>query len=283
LGYDSLKEYVKDQFYVGCLVGRFAGRISRGGFCIGNRFYQLFENDPLNKIHLHGGENGFNKKAFSILSVQSEAASQSVILYYCSKDGEEGYPGNLDLWVTYSLTNENEFIVQYKAKTDKATHLNLTNHSYFNLTGIPEAALKQEILINADRFLITDDNYIPTGKIQPVENTIYDFRKLRRVDYYFNKSIATGYNECYVLNKSDENLAAVLADPIGKRKMTVTTTAPGLVFYTGNYLGGKFRKCQGICLETEYFPDTPNQPEFPATILAPGQEMINQTIYQFSW
>jgi len=283
LGYDTLQQYVADEFYLGCLVGRFAGRISRGGFHINKEFYQLFQNDRINKIHLHGGEHGFNKKIFSIVSFQKESASQSVTLYYRSIDGEEGYPGNLDLWVIYSLTNENQFIIDYKAKTDKATHINLTNHSYFNLTGKPQEALKQELLIQSDTFLLTDSNYIPTGKKQSVENSINDFRKQVPIDHRFARQAITGYNECYVLNKDADDLAAVLVDPFSERKMTLATTAPGLVFYTGDHLGGKFAKCQGVCLEPEFFPDTPNQPAFPTTILNPGQEWLSETTYQFFW
>jgi aldose 1-epimerase len=198
LGYDALEPYLSDPFYLGCVVGRFAGRISNSAFSIYGIAYPLTNNIPLSKHHLHGGIKGFNKQVFDILNLTVDDAKVSLELYYKSPHMEEGYPGNLGLWITCELTNKNELLINYKALTDAVTYINVTNHSYFNLASSPGRALKQELYINAAGFLITDSAFIPTGETKKVLGTYYDFSKRRRIDKFWDEMPAKGYNEYFI-------------------------------------------------------------------------------------
>jgi aldose 1-epimerase len=281
LGYDSLEAYLQDPFYLGCLVGRFANRIARASFRVEEVVYQLPANDPATGNHLHGGVQGFNKKVFELVSQAASEQHASIGLYYRSADGEEGYPGNLDLWVTYALTRENELIITYKAVTDKTTHVNLTNHSYFNLHGTAETALSQQLLIQADSYLVTDKTYIPTGEIKTVADTVYDFRSMRSIDKFWDQVPDSGYNTCFLLSHGPDQEQASLFSSTSGIGLTVQTSFPGILLYTGDYLQEPFQKNQGICLETQAPPDAPNQPGFPATLLHPQQPYSHFTKYRF--
>jgi len=279
LGYSEYSDYLQDSFYVGSTVGRVAGRISNAAFSIDGHLYQLTPNDGVTGHHLHGGINGFNKKIFRLVTQVKTTVEASLVFYYNSIDGEEGYPGNLDLWVTITLTNDNKINIQYRAITDKKTHVNLTNHSYFNFTGLRQPATDHELYINADNYIETDIRYIPSGVILPVDNTIYDFRKMRRIDKYSGQ-LKSGYNECFVLNKHKQ-VNAILFEPHSGIRMMVTTSVPGLLLYTGDFVTDPFVKNQGICLEAQFFPDSPNHDQFPSTLLGPGEEYMHRTLLAF--
>ena len=279
LGYSESSDYLEDSFYVGSTVGRVAGRISNAAFSIDGHLYHLTPNDGSTGHHLHGGINGFNKKIFRLVTPAKRSEEASLVFYYNSIEGEEGYPGNLKLWVTFTLTNDNKINIQYRAITDKKTHVNLTNHSYFNFTGLPQPATDHELYINADNYLETDNQYIPTGAILPVDNTFYDFRKMRKIDKYAAQ-LKSGYNECFVLNKNSL-VHAILFDPHTGIRMTLNTSVPGLLLYTGDFLTHPFVKNQGICLETQFFPDAQNQDQFPSTLLDPGEEYTHHTLLAF--
>lgn len=276
LGYNQIEGYINDQFYMGSTVGRVTGRISNSQFKIKNKTFTLTNNEIPTGNHLHGGMVGFNKKIFDITAMEFDKNKIQVELYYRSTDMEEGYPGNLDVWITYTLTTDNILGIHYKAITDKETHVNLTNHSYFNLTGNRNSALEQELIINAKTILETDQNYIPTGKTYKVVNTDYDFTIPHKISLYKDRLTMPGYNECYIL---DKNLTkdAILNDPESGRKITVCTSYPCILFYTGDYLNHNFSKCEGVCLETQFYPDAPNHPEFGGTLLLPGQ-IYNESI-----
>lgn len=280
LGYESLQEYQEDTFYMGAVIGRFAGRVSNGSFFINGREHKLVKNAGNSGNHIHGGVKGFNKKLFSLEHIQCNEGTASVRMYYKSEAMEEAYPGNLDVWVNYELTNENELTIRYEAITDEATHVNLTNHSYFNLGGTKETALEHELYLNAEWRLTVNKDYIPTGAVESLKGTIYDFSKLRKISEYLNRP-SPAYNDYYILNNGGDG--AVLFDPVSRRKMIVTTSFPGLMFYTGDFLSGDFMKCQGVCLETQFFPDAPNRPEFPSTLLLPGEKFDHKTSFKFSW
>lgn len=281
LGYDSLQQYIDDKFYVGSTLGRVGGRISNGEFYIGADKYSLARNDGATGNHLHGGKSGLNKKEFSVAALTSDGHSAAVTFHYLSPHMEEGYPGNVQIWVTYILTSDDTFSIHYKASTDKATHLNLTNHSYFNLTGIKDKALSQELMISGGTMLQTDENYIPDGKIVNVLNTPYDFITPRRIDLCKDQLSAPGYNEYYILNKSSVP-HVILHDRESGRTMSIQTSYPGILFYSGDYLEGKPDKCEGICLEAQFFPDTPNRPEFKGTLLLPGELYEHYIHYRFT-
>lgn len=281
LGYDSLEEYIADKSYMGCLVGRFAGRIHQGRFFIDGHTYQLSRNEATQN-HLHGGKTGFNKKVFEVAEVRTGEKKAFVTLHYLSKDMEEGYPGNLHVWVKYELNNKNELTTSYKAKTDKATVVNFTNHTYFNLGTASLFALEQELIIHAKHYVETDSQYIPTGAIIPVDHSPYDFRKSRKINEFIHLLPTPGYNECFVLDKQKET-AAEFYDPASGRKIIISTTMPGLLFYTGDYLSGIHQKNQGVCLETQFFPDAPNHPRFPGTVLLSSETYFHQTAFKMIW
>jgi aldose 1-epimerase len=243
LGYDSLEGYITDKSYMGCIVGRFADRIHEGRFSIDGHSYQLPQNEATQN-HLHGGKKGFNKKVFEATEVRRGEKQASVTLHYLNKDMEEGYPGNLDIWVEYALNNNSELTISYRAKTDKATPVNFTNHSYFNLSGTGNA-LNQELLFNAIQYVETDKDYIPTGAILEVENSPYDFTKFKKIGQYLNQVPHQGYNECFVLDKQNP-VAAELYDPESGRKLIVRTTLPAILFYSGDYLGAGIIKTKAF-------------------------------------
>jgi aldose 1-epimerase len=295
LGFDSLDGYLKDIPYFGALVGRYGNRIAKGRFKLNGVEYKLAVNNGEN--HLHGGLQGFDKTVWNAKDV-SEGPLPRLELTYLSKDGEEGYPGNLSVTVVYSLTDANELRIDYSATTDKDTVVNLTNHTYFNLAGAGEGDILGHVLtLYADRFTPVDKGLIPTGELRSVEGTPFDFRKPTpigaRIDAKDQQiQFGGGYDHNFVLNSAGGSLAlaARVEEPKTGRVLEVLTTEPGIQFYTGNFLdgtltgkGGKtYLKRYGFCLETQHFPDSPNHPKFPSTELKPGGKYQTTTVYRFS-
>jgi aldose 1-epimerase len=294
LGYDKLEYYLKNPTFFGALIGRHANRIEKGKFEINGIEYNVAINDGNN--HLHGGLAGFDKKVWHAEIVKKDH-NECIELTYRSKDGEENYPGNLDVKVTYTLTDENAIELDYFAISDKDTVVNLTNHSYFNLSGHASGdILKHQVMINADKFTVSDKESIPTGEIRNVKGTPMDLTKLTTIgdgidSDYEQIVFAGGYDHNWVLNvsgKSPEKSAEVY-DPRSGRIMEVYTTEPGVQLYTGNYLGstekGKggavYKKRAGLCLETQYFPNSLKHKNFPSPVLKAGQEYKHTTIYRF--
>ncbi len=294
LGYDKLEDYIRDKSYFGCIVGRFGNRIAKGKFTLDGVEYTLATNNGPN--HLHGGIKGFNKVVWDAEPIKNRE-SVGVKLTYLSKDGEEGYPGNLHCTVMYTLTNHNEMQIEYKATTDKATPVNLTHHSYFNLSGNGRRnILDQQLWINADFYTPVDETLIPTGELAPVKDTPFDFTKPTAIgarihDKNQQLEYGHGYDHNWVLNDADGSLKlqASLYDPVSGRLMEIYTEEPGLQFYSGNFLDGSIigkygvRYTRNYCavLETQHFPDSPNQLNFPSTILRPGETYHTVTIYKF--
>jgi len=294
LGYDSLSGYLKASPYFGALIGRYGNRIAKGRFTLDGKEFRLQQNDGVN--HLHGGVKGFDKVYWMIEDV-SDSVTAKLKLTYQSQDGEEGYPGNVNVEVVYALTAENEIKIAYKAVTDKKTVLNLTQHTYFNLSGDARRdILGEQLEISASFFLPVDATLIPTGVLQPVAGTPFDFQKPRIIGSRIGaKDIqlanGKGYDHCWVLDKK-EGLAkvATLRDSTSGRTMEVFTDQPGIQFYSGNFLNGSnvgkggvvYSQHTGLCLETQHFPDSPNKPSFPSTVLNPGQTYQTVTIYKFS-
>lgn len=297
LGYDHLESYMNavDRPYFGAVVGRYGNRIANGKFMLDGQTYELAINNKPNS--LHGGIIGFDKVVWD---AKLDQANNSIALHYLAKDKEEGYPGNLNLTVTYKLSDDNKLEVTYDATTDKATPINVTQHSYFNLKGEGQGnILDHEIMINADQFTPVDQYSIPTGKLANVEGTPFDFRKPKVIGKDIdaeNEQIkfGGGFDHNWVLNKPSQSgqlrLAAEVHEPSSGRVMTVSTTEPGVQFYCGNFLdgrlkgksGGTYVKRGGFCLETQHFPDSPNQPSFPSTILKPGERFHSVTTFAFS-
>ena len=294
LGFDTFEAYLEGHPYLGAIVGRYANRIGNGTFTLDGRQYVLSRNSAGH--HLHGGISGFDKVLWQAAAMAAEAGPQ-LLLSYVSRHGEEGYPGRLDVAVTYTLTNENEFRIDCRATTDAPTHVNLTHHSYFNLAG-PTARdiLDHVIAIDADRFTPVDDGLIPTGELRDVAGTPMDFRSpfpvgARIDDDDEQLHFGGGYDHNWVLNRAGAALsfAARVSDPTTGRILEVFTTEPGVQFYTGNFLDGTltgkqgtvFRRRCAFCLEAQHFPDSPNRPEFPTTVLRPGQVYETTTLYRF--
>ena len=289
LGYDSLAGYLQTgNPYFGCLIGRYGNRIAKGKFSLGGKEYSLATNN--NGQSLHGGIKGFDKVMWT---AEKQAGDSSLKLIYLSKDGEEGYPGNLTVEVIYTLTANNGLEIRYAARTDKATPINLTNHCYFNLSGGKDSTiLDHELMIKADKFTEVDDVLIPTGRLPEVKNTPMDFTAAKKIGRDID-SVKGGYDHNWVLNKTGtslESVATLYHAPSG-RFMEVFTTEPGLQFYSGNFLDGtltntknnqKYVLHAGLCLETQHFPDGPNQPAFPNTILQPGEKYSHVALYKFS-
>jgi aldose 1-epimerase len=294
LGFDSLSSYVKDTPYFGCLIGRYGNRIGKGKFILDGATYALATNSAPN--HLHGGVKGFDKVVWEARESES-IPGKALVLGYVSKDGEEGYPGMLTVKVTYTLTDSNEIKVDYFATTDKPTIVNLTQHSYFNLAGPGDGEiLGHEMTIAADRFTPIDSNFIPTGELSDVKGTPLDFTKPMPIGSRIHDNneqlrFGLGYDHNFVLNKpaGTFGLAARVFEPTSGREMEVFTAEPGLQFYTGNFLdghhigkGGKpYKYRYGFCLETQHYPDSPNKPTFPSTVLRPGERYTTSTVYRF--
>jgi aldose 1-epimerase len=274
LGYDTLQEYIDNPYYLGCIVGRITGRIANAAFNINGITYQLTKND--NDNSLHGGSKGLSKQVFTVVSEAADADKASVKFHYHSPHLEEGYPGNLDVWVSYELSANNQLTIKYKAQTDADTHVNLTNHSYFNLGGKGESPTDNELFIDADSYVETLPNFIPTGRINTLRNTPYDFKALRAIG-------AKVCNECYVLNNTAGVPNAILSDNVSGRKLSVATDMPSILLYTGDYLGGKFAPRDGVCLETQFYPDSPNHANFPITLLKAGDVWESYTRFSFGW
>lgn len=294
LGYDTLLQYEKSNPYFGALIGRYGNRIAEGKFSLNNKEYTLVQNDGKN--HLHGGNKGFDKVLWTAETELLEEGAR-LKLYYLSTDGEEGYPGNLTVEVTYTLIQDNSLAVTYKATTDHSTVLNLTQHSYFNL-GEEEDILNHELLINADAYLPVDETLIPTGEIEAVGGTAFDFKTFKAIGKDIeNKEIqllrGLGYDHCWVLNDQGTGLrtAALVKHAVSGIQMEVLTDEPGIQFYSGNFLDGTLPKKNsssfyghrsGLCLETQHYPNSPNEPSFPSVVLNPGEAYSSKTIFKFS-
>jgi aldose 1-epimerase len=295
LGYDTLAEYESGGSYFGATVGRYGNRIAHAKFTLDGVEHILAKNDGDNS--LHGGTIGFNKVVWTAKEIPSKDGS-TLQLNYLSKDGEEGYPGNLSVQVVYTLTDHNELQIDYSASTDKDTVLNLTHHSYFNLKGQGEGdILDHRLTLNADRFTPVDSGLIPTGELRSVKGTPFDFTMPVTIGARINSDdeqlkLGKGYDHNWVLNRKagdPVSLAAKVEEPTTGRVMEVWTTEPGIQFYTGNFLDGKSGKGgkpynfrNALCLETQHFPDSPNHPAFPTTELKPSQRLHSKTIYKFS-
>lgn len=288
LGFDTLEDYIADTWFFGATIGRYANRIAKGKFTLDGVQYQLAQNSP--PSHLHGGYKGFHKVAWNA-DTKINQDSISLIFSRLSPDGEEGYPGNLSIKVTYTLKNQNDLIIAYDAETDKPTPVNLTNHTYWNLKG-PGAGnvLDHELILNADDYLPTDDDRIPTGEVVSVHETPMDFTHPTKIGDRIHQIKGGGYNHCYVLNRKDNSLclAGKVYEPQKGRTMEVYTTEPGLQFYSGHFLnqykgadGILLNEYDGFCLEAQHFPNSVNEPQFPSTILRPGNIYRQTTIYKF--
>ena len=295
LGHETLEGYIPNPPYLGAILGRYANRVANGTFTLDGKTYTLAKNNGANS--LHGGVKGFDKVMWD---GEPLTGKTGVAFSYLSKDGEEGYPGNLKVKVTYTLTDANELVIDYEAATDKATPINLSQHSYFNLAGEGNGdILNHEVMINADRFTPVDKNLIPTGELRPVKGTPLDFSKPTRVgaridDNYDQLSLAGGYDHNFVINRKSGDkgltLAARVYEPSSGRVLEVSTTQPAVQFYTGNFLDGSvtgkqghvYKRRYGLCLETQHYPDSPNHPDFPTTILKPGETFRSKTVFKFS-
>jgi aldose 1-epimerase len=298
LGYNSVEGYENDTIFLGATIGRYANRIAQGKFSLNGKEYRLAANDGSN--HLHGGLAGYNKRVFDY----TIADENSVIFTYFSPDGEEGYPGNLRVSVRFSFSESHELKIEYEAETDADTPVNLTNHAYFNLNGQGNGTILEHILrVNAPEFTEIDGNLIPTGRLLPVAGTPMDFRKDMAIGARINNDynqlrLGGGYDHNYVLDSAclagaaapapAATAAAILYSPRSMINMDVYTTKPGLQLYTGNFIqsvagkSGIYEKHSGMCLETQYFPDSVNQPGFPAVVLKAGERYSHSTIYAFS-
>jgi aldose 1-epimerase len=295
LGYDSLSDYEKDSPYFGAIIGRYGNRIAQGKFTIEGEEYTLAVNNGVN--HLHGGLKGFDKVVWDA-KTEMNASSASLILTYLSEDMEEGYPGNLEVEVIYALNNNDELSVSYKAKTDKSTVVNLTQHSYFNLSAeFSNTVLDHELVLKADAFLPVDTTLIPTGEFRDVTNTPFDFRLPKTIGKQIDDDDAQlknglGYDHCWVLSNQEEGIRFVASafEPKSGRYLEVFSDEPGIQFYSGNFLdgtlpsknNGNYEFRSGFCLETQHFPDSPNQKNFPSVILRPEEEYTSQTIFKLS-
>ncbi|MEX0945060.1 MAG: aldose epimerase family protein [Balneolaceae bacterium] len=294
-GYHTIDDFIEsEEVYFGAIIGRYGNRIGNARFEIDSEEYVLDANNGPN--HLHGGPGGFHRVVWDA----EQPDDQTLILSYLSPHLEEGYPGNLQAEVIYKLNDNNELVITYRAETDQPTHVNLTNHAFFNLAGEGSSSINNHYLkVNADHFTPVDESLIPTGEIQSVNGTPLDFREYHQIGDRVNSDhqqmiFGNGYDHNFVLNQpaiSDEMIfAASVYEPESRRQMDVFTTEPGIQFYGGNFLTGNeigkrgepYLRRTSFCLETQHFPDTPNRPEFPSTLLTPGEEYSSKTIYRFS-
>ncbi len=292
LGFDNIDGYLKNKSYFGALIGRYGNRIGKAQFDIDGKTYKLDVNNGIN--HLHGGSQGFWALLWDTKSFKTEN-SVGLTLTHTSPDGDQGYPGNLKVTVVYELTNNNEFTITYKATTDKTTHVNMTQHPYFNLAG-KGSILNQELFINGSKYTPVDSGLIPTGELAPVVGTPFDFTKPHAIGQMIeqtNEQLKNGggYDHNWVLNKKSDDewgLDARFSDPTSGRVLEVYSDEPGIQFYSGNFLDGKvdgkgvnFEYRGAICLEPQHFPDTPNKPKFPSTLLKPGVEYKSKIAFKF--
>ena len=296
LGYDTPEEYIKGNPYYGAIIGRYANRIASAKFSLYGKEYHLPKNNGNNC--LHGGPHGFHSVVWEVTDYKNEGNDHYLKLKYISKDGEEGFPGKMTVFVTYSLNDKNELRIDYRATTDKITVINLTHHSFFNLKDGGRTSITDHVMrINADHYTPINAEFIPTGEIAPVKGTPLDFTQPETISKRINRNFkqlryAGGYDHNWVLNKKGDSLtlAAEVYEPVTGRVMQVYTTEPGLQFYSGNFLDGSDVGKNGVayqyrtafCLEAQHFPDSPNQPGFPSTVLKPGEEYRQTTIYKFS-
>ena len=294
LGFDNLEDYINSNPYFGCIVGRYGNRIAKGQFALNGETYCLAANNEPN--HLHGGNKGFDKVIWDFEEVYTDD-SVGLALTYLSPDGEEGYPGNLSVTMTYTLTRENGLRMDYTAATDKPTIVNLTNHAYFNLADGGESPILEHILtIDADKVIPVDETAIPLGEMMPVESTPFDFRTPKAIGKHIDAEhpqirCGHGYDHNFILNgqPGQLRLAARVSDPKTGRVLEVHTGEPGIQLYTGNFLDGTltgkggtvYQQRTGFCLETQHYPDSPNRPDFPSTVLNPGETYRTATVYQF--
>ena len=295
LNFNSLEQYTKDNPFFGALVGRYGNRIAKAKFSLDGKEYTLAANNGENS--LHGGIKGFDKVVWQAKEIEREGAP-SLELHYLSKDMEEGFPGNLNVTVVYTLTEDNTLEVDYSATTDKKTIINLTQHAYFNLSGdFTKTILDHELQLDADAFVPVSESLIPTGELQDVSGTPFDFTSAKPIGQDINKEDdqlikGLGYDHCWVLNNQDSGVRSVakVYDPSSGRTLEVFTDEPGIQFYTGNFLdgtlpipsGGTYAKRTGFCLETQHYPDSPNQPQFPKVVLSPGETYSTSTSFKFS-
>ncbi|MCM4157304.1 aldose epimerase family protein [Gramella sp. AN32] len=297
LGFDNIQDYENGSPYFGAIIGRYGNRIAKGRFSLDGKEYKLDTNDGPNS--LHGGNKGFDKVLWNIEPSSGEDEA-SLELSYTSKDGEGGYPGNLETTVTYTLNSNNELHIKYEATTDKKTVVNLTQHSYFNLTGdFSKKILDHVVEINADEYLPVDKTLIPTGELKPVKGTPFDFTEPVKIATGMEQENSNeqlkrgpGFDHCWILNEQDSGVrfAASAYEPGSGRFMEVYTNEPALQFYIGNFLdgtlpakgGGNYEKRTGFCMETQHYPDSPNQKDFPSVVLEPGSTYTSETSYKFS-
>ena len=297
LGYDRVEDYINavDKPYFGAVVGRYGNRIAKGEFTLDGETYLLLQNNGEN--HLHGGAIGFDKVVWA---VDEYVEGKSLTLSYLAKDKEEGYPGNLELIIVYTLADDNSLVVDYHATTDKATPINVTQHTYFNLKGEGQGTiLDHKLMLNAKTFTPVDESLIPTGEMPAVAGTPFDFTTAKAIGRDIDQQneqlvFGLGYDHNWILNKDGKegelSLAAQVHEPSSGRVMEIYTTEPGIQFYCGNFLDGRLKGKSGkpyvhrggFCLETQHFPDSPNQPNFPSTILKPGETYESKTVFKFS-
>lgn len=293
LGFTNPEDYLENPYFYGALIGRFGNRIANGKFRLNGIEYNVNKNDGQNS--LHGGKDGFHTKFWNIEPLK-DSQFPTLKLTYTSPDGEEGFPGNLKATIYYTLTGDNALEISYEAETDKTTVVNLTQHSYFNLSGdFSKPITDHELQINADQFLPVNETLIPTGELKSVKNSPFDFTVSKPIGKSIDEEndqlkLGKGYDHHWILNGSGLRTIATVYHPSTGRLMEVQSTEPGVQFYSGNFLDGKFETKTGgkneartgFCLETQHFPDSPNQPDFPSTVLKPGQKYETKTIYKFS-